>query len=243
MADAGRLWELYDEAMRQWHEEMREHFGPISPSLEDWGAYIRERPAPVAPLVERPTTPGGSAARTPMGTTPALGTTPRGTTPRFISSPEEDPSSPAFQSSRPCGLPGPSSGLNRRRTLNRTSAPSSSRQSPVARSPNFDDTPSTSGRHQSSARARGCCGGSSDDVEEGAHRRPVLPPADHQTRREPARELHYTIDDVGAIVMDGRGKTVRGYVHDSVHSHVRNVYDDKTYRSNVIDHIVTGIHS
>jgi hypothetical protein len=64
---------------------------------------MRERPAPVAPLVERPT---------PMGTTPASGTTPQGTTPRFLSSPEEDPSSPAFKSSRPRGLLGPSSDLN-----------------------------------------------------------------------------------------------------------------------------------
>jgi hypothetical protein len=123
-----------------------------------------------------------------------------------------------------------------------SSLPSTSHQSPVAQSPNSDGTPSTSRCSQSSARARGCCGGSLDDVEEGAHRS-LSPPADHQPRQEPARELHYTIDDAAAIVMDGRRKTVRGYVYDSIHSHVCNVYDDKTYRSNVIDRIVVDIHA
>ena len=51
------------------------------------------------------------------------------------------------------------------------------------------------------------------------------------------------IDDAGAIIMDGKGKTVRGYLHDSVHSDVCNVYDDKVYLYNFIDRIVAGIHS
>ena len=233
MEHIARLWELYDEAMRQWHEEMREHFGPISPPMEDWAAYMRERPAPVPPLVRRPTTQGVSGSSTPLGTTP------RGSSPVD----DNDQSSPAVRSRpRTRGVPGSRSGFIGRRS--RGPSPSHSHQSTEGASPRSTDgsSPSTSRRRQSGG-GRGCCG--SDDVEEGAHRRSASPSVRHpDPQPEPVRhEVYYTLDDSGAIVMDGKGKNVRLYLHDSVYSHVRNVYDEKTYRSNVIDRIVADIHS
>ena len=216
-------WARYNEDIAAWNTQCREFFRNQPADYDMMQGFIALHPPP-----SRPTTAPPTPSYTPTGMTPNASRPPS-----VDPSPSNTPRGDAHQARG-----------GRAKLRVRTAA--ISRDSNDLAGPSHAGSPSKvttpTPRSRRSGKGRGCCGGS-DDVDEAAH--VVSPPpiqSSPQVESAQSNNVFYSVDARGGLVMDRRGQEVRRFIYSLVHTHVRSVYEPKSYRPQIIDRIIEAIN-